>query len=263
MTHGLTRPLLALLVLVACGPGGGSEATDTAASTSIPGTTSTSEATTAPTTGDPPGTTTGTTGDPSTTDVSTTGGVVECGDVLPPEGSACAPDGAICAPDADDCSPYTEADCIGGTWMYVDIGPGDPEQCTEDCEPFPQDGEPCMTDGTFCSSGCEDQCSFCNSIQCMGGTWMQVEVFPAPCIECEEICPLTVDAMCPKGPPDEATCVAGCMDAMNGRCNIAFSNLRACVGLMDAPVFMCDAMDRPFAVDCELQFDAYYDCAGL
>lgn len=191
---------------------------------------------------------------------STGGGVVPCGMTLPPEGSACAMQGEDCAPDADPCNPYTGARCEGGVWQYYEVGPGDPMTCGGGCEPFPMDGQPCTMEGASCSTGCEDQCQFCNLVSCEGGVWKALEVFPADCLDCPEICPFTVMAMCANGPPDEAACVAGCMDGM-AACKIEFSDMLACAGSM--PTFMCNADERPTIAGCETRFDALYACLGL
>lgn len=53
-------------------------------------------------------------------------------------------------------------------------------------------GEPCPMEGQYCGGEAgTDECSFCNIIQCSGGEWSRVEVFPAPCFECgDERCPV-------------------------------------------------------------------------
>mgnify|MGYP000054676207 CR=1 FL=1 len=157
-------------------------------------------------------------------------------------------------------SPTTGEPPIGTT--------GDPPVTTTgttgsagNCDPFPEEGQPCPEDGEYCGGGCEDQCQFCNILMCSEGTWHRLEAPPAPCLSCDEICPFTVMPMCANGPPDQPTCVTGCMDVMAGPCNIEFSATRACAGFM--PTFTCDAMDRPTVAGCEAQFDALYACLGI
>ena len=143
--------------------------------------------------------------------------------------------------------------CSGGQWTpeQVDI-------CTDGCDPFPEEGQPCSDEGGYCNSGCEDQCQFCNVLMCSEGTWHHLEAPPAPCLDCDEVCPFTVMPMCANGPPDEPTCVAGCQDVMAGPCNLEFSAARACAGF--TPTFTCDTTDRPTITGCEAQFDALYAC---
>ncbi|MBL9105012.1 MAG: hypothetical protein JNL82_28965 [Myxococcales bacterium] len=206
-----------------------------------------------------------TTDNPTTAGTSDTGGPVGCppDDGLPSEGAACAMEGDVCSGLVDVCQPHVRAECHDGVWQYVDVTP-DPEQCTDSCDPFPVEGEPCKFDGSSCSSGCDNQCEFCNGLVCTGGQWQNFEVFPAPCLDCESLCDLTLAPMCAAGPPDEAACVAGCMDAMAGRCEIPFSNLNACVGTQPMPVaFTCDAEMRPLVEACADEFEQYYACAGL
>jgi hypothetical protein len=43
-------------------------------------------------------------------------------------------------------------------------------------------GASCAHEGESCNSGnCNDPCSFCNILQCVGGTWSNLEVPPEPC----------------------------------------------------------------------------------
>lgn len=189
-----------------------------------------------------------------------TGGMsVPCGTELPPEGSACAMEGEDCAPGADPCDPYVGALCTDGLWMHYEVGPGDPNMCGG-CEPFPMEGQACGMEGASCSTGCQDQCQFCNIVNCENGVWHALEVFPAPCLDCAGICEFTVVPMCEAGPPDVAACVAGCMDGMVA-CKIEFSNVLACAGEM--PTFSCNGDQRPTIAGCEAQFDALYVCLGL
>lgn len=268
MRSGLPRLSSLLLVTsaLACGPG--SDTTDATGSTTDATATGVTDGTTSTpvTTGEP--TTTGSTADDTSTSSSTTAttttdptGGLACGDTLPPEGSPCPDEGETCAPDADPCDPYTEAICQGGVWVHGEVGPGDPSMCTDACDPFPTEGEPCNTEGSSCNTGCENQCEFCNVVQCTGGVWEGLEVFPAPCLDCPGICEFTVQPMCDGGPPDLDTCVAGCMDAMAGRCEIPFADMLACAGQM--PTFTCDAADRPLVEGCEPAFDALYMCLGI
>lgn len=245
---------LALATLAACGPGKNDSADPTESTSSA---STTSEPTSAgPTATEGP--TTGLTTDADSSGAST-GAQTPCGDTLPPEGAPCAPDGADCAPDADPCNPYTGAMCNQGMWTYYEVGPGDPMTCGGGCDPFPTEGQSCSMEGSSCSSGCEEQCSFCNIVTCEGGTWMNMEVFPAPCLSCEELCPFVTAAACPGGPPDVAACVAGCMSGTE-LCPPEFSDVRACAGLN--PTFSCDELGRPTVVGCETDFDALYACLG-
>jgi hypothetical protein len=241
-----------LAILAACGPGSSMSETEPGSETAGPSTGDAS-ADTGATTGAP------TSGGPSST--GDTGDAVPCGAELPPAGSACASEGEACAPDADPCAPYTSAECRGGVWSYVEVGPGDPEQCAPDCDPFPVEGEACAQAGASCSSGCADQCEFCNILSCEAGTWQRVEVFPAPCLSCMEVCAFTIQPMCAAGPPDEAACVAGCEEGRAGECKIPFSNMLACIG--GEPVFTCDAAERPEVAGCEAQFAELYACLGV
>lgn len=219
--HGLTRPLLALALLSACGPGtdtSDSTASTTATTTATDPTTPSTDATDSTTT--PPVTTTTTDSPTTTTDPTTT-------------------------------DPLTTTTTTDSSTTSVD----DP------CDPFPVEDEPCSDEGTFCNSGCQDQCSFCNILKCENGAWTGLEAPPAPCLGCDELCNYTVVPMCAGGPPDLETCVAGCNDAMAGPCNIEFSALRACAG--PSPTFTCDAMTRPLVAGCESQFEAFYACSDL
>lgn len=131
------------------------------------------------------------------------------------------------------------------------------------CDPqsIPPEGSACDMEGQICSPGCEDPCMFCNVVQCEGGTWQGLEVFPADCPSCETVCPFVVAAGCSKGPPDQAECVVGCQASEAGDCQIPFHQTLACAG--SQPTFSCDAMGRPIVAGCEPQFDNFYMCAGL
>lgn len=133
---------------------------------------------------------------------------------------------------------------------------GDPIAC--DPQNLPPEGSACAEPGAFCSPGCQDPCQFCNVLECVDGTWQPAEVFPAPCLSCDEVCPPVLAANCPGGPPDLAACVAGCMQNQAGRCQLAFHQMLACIG--PAPTFTCDMLGRPSAAGCETQFDALYAC---
>ena len=67
-------------------------------------------------------------------------------------------------------------------------------------------------------------------------------------------------AACNAGPPDQETCVAGCMDTQNGRCGITYNEMLACIG--DMPSFMCDEEGHPTVIGCQDQFTALYECLG-
>jgi hypothetical protein len=83
-----------------------------------------------------------------------------------------------------------------------------------DCAPATE-GAPCTVEGAFCGGPCTDECSFCNILSCRGGTWMRMEVFPAPCFACgpTERCS-SLDEYCeeftggPAGSPTSYTCRA-------------------------------------------------------
>lgn len=222
-------------------------------SDTAPGSTTSDEPTTSPT--------------EPTTDPTETGGddPVPCGAELPPEGSACAPVGAQCSPNEHPCDPYTAAMCDDGKWQYYEVGPGDPMECGEfvPCDPenLPPEGSKCAVEGEFCSPGCDDPCSFCNVVTCDGGTWQSLEVFPAPCLDCETVCDFVVPAGCAGGPPDAETCVTGCHANQDGECHLPFNQMLACIGEM--PTFTCDAGTRPVVAGCETQFDALYMCTGI
>lgn len=128
------------------------------------------------------------------------------------------------------------------------------------CDPMnlPAVGSPCMTEGEFCSPGCEDPCQFCNVVTCTKGAWQNLEVFPASCLSCDEVCVPVVAAQCSGGPPNQMACVQGCNQNQMGTCKIAFNQMLACVGSM--PMFSCDAMNRPTVTGCEMQFDKLYAC---
>ena|GEM_PF-6806931 len=128
------------------------------------------------------------------------------------------------------------------------------------CDPmnFPAPGSPCMPEGAFCSTGCEDPCSFCNILNCTNGVWTNVEVFPAPCLSCMDVCVPVVAAQCSGGPPDQMACVQGCDQNQMGPCKIVFNQMLACIG--PSPTFTCDAMNRPTVTGCEMQFDNLYAC---
>lgn len=214
---------------------------------------------------------------------------------LPAAGSACASAGEVCKPAGEDvCAPGPFVECEGGVWVEKPGVPADdcgettaptggvtdgttgggtttngPQTTTEGttggvaCDPqdLPEPGTPCAMEGQFCSPGCEDPCQFCNVLECEGGKWTNIEAQPAPCASCEEICPSTVAAMCPGGPPDEPACVSGCMDVMAGPCGLLHSQTRACAG--PQPTITCDAMGRPTVIGCEAQFDDLYECLGI
>jgi hypothetical protein len=131
----------------------------------------------------------------------------------------------------------------------------------DQCDPFPTEDAPCSTPGAFCSSDCSDVCSFCNVLQCEDGVWSRMEVFPFPCIDCDQMCEYSVAAGCAGGAPDQATCVTGCEEVRAGPCRIEFSGVLACIG--DAPAFTCDDAARPVVVGCEAEFDVLYECLGI
>lgn len=244
LTCSRTSSALPLLALLACGPGSGT--TDK----------STDAATDTDPTGEPP-TSTAPTGD--------TGDVCPSDGSLPPEGSPCSPDGAGCSPAAEPCESRDVASCVAGVWQYVQVGPdpscGGSDGGGDGCDPLPSEGQACSSEGASCGSDCSNVCEFCNILTCQSGSWQNTEVLPFPCLDCDEICGLTVVPMCPGGPPDEATCISGCMDALAGPCEAEFSELLACAGT--TPTFTCGADTRPLIAGCESEFNSYYACAGL
>jgi hypothetical protein len=128
------------------------------------------------------------------------------------------------------------------------------------CDPMnlPAEGSPCTTEGEFCSPNCEDPCSFCNVKTCSNGVWTNLEVFPAQCLSCADVCIAVVAAQCSGGPPDQMACVQGCNQNQMGACKIVFNQMLACIG--PSPAFSCDAMNRPTVTGCEMQFDKLYAC---
>lgn len=129
------------------------------------------------------------------------------------------------------------------------------------CDPFPVEDAACSVEGQVCSTDCSDQCQFCNVLTCENGVWSRLEVFPASCLECGPLCDLVVPAGCTGGPPDIDTCLAGCEQAITGKCAAEFSNTRACAG--SEPAFICSDETRPEVAGCEAQYDALYACMGI
>ncbi|MEZ4452394.1 MAG: hypothetical protein R3B09_23210 [Nannocystaceae bacterium] len=132
---------------------------------------------------------------------------------------------------------------------------GDPVDC--DPDNLPPEGSPCATNGDSCSPGCEDPCQFCNVLQCDNGTWQGLEVFPAECLSCDDVCPHVLAAECKGGPPDQDACVAGCANN-EAECTLVFHQMLACIGGM--PTFTCNESQLPTVVGCEQEFDALYQC---
>lgn len=129
------------------------------------------------------------------------------------------------------------------------------------CDPFPFEDTACTVEGQSCSTDCSDQCQFCNVMTCENGIWTRLEVFPAPCLDCEPLCDLVVPAACAGGPPNLETCIAGCEQAIEGECAAEFSNTRACAGT--EPAFICSDETRPEVAGCETEYDALYACMGI
>jgi hypothetical protein len=127
-------------------------------------------------------------------------------------------------------------------------------------DPLPQEGEPCSEEGQFCGPGCEDPCEFCNVVTCERGQWEGLEVFPNECLDCDTVCDFVVVPGCAGGPPDKATCVAGCQETLASECMLDFHKMLSCIGPM--PTFACDDLTRPVVAGCEPQFDALYACMG-
>ncbi len=203
--------------------------------------------------------------DPTTVTGTTGADAVACGKEVPAEGSPCAVEGEDCAPGASECGAYVGAHCVDGSWERYEVGPGDPDVCGGPvaCDPqnLPPEGARCERDGEFCSPGCEDPCQFCNVVKCEGGTWQNLEVFPAECLGCAEICSFVVPAGCDKGPIDQADCVAGCEASEAGNCQIPFHHTLACAG--NQPTFSCDEVGHPTVAGCETQFGNFYACADI
>ena len=153
--------------------------------------------------------------------------------------------------------PTTGQTSEATTGQTTDATTGD-EVCPDQ---FPQAGTPCATEGMSCSTGCEDPCEFCNIVHCENGTWQNVEVFPYDCLDCEAVCELVVPAACVGGPPDQAACVAGCMDNLAGDCKLPFNKMLGCIGSM--PTFTCNAETRPTVAGCEDNFAELYACMGF
>lgn len=163
--------------------------------------------------------------------------------------------------------PTDALSTAGTTDTTTTTDPSATEATTEDptggdvCpDQFPQNGEPCTSNGLTCGGPCEDPCSFCNISQCEGGVWTQLEVFPANCLDCETVCTFVVPAACEAGPPMQADCVTGCMATQNGPCGLTYNISLACIG--DMPAFSCDQDGNPNVASCELQFAALYECLG-
>ena len=149
-------------------------------------------------------------------------------------------------------SPTTGQTSDATTAQTSDVTTGQTSDATtgDDVCPdqFPQDGTPCTTEGQSCSTGCQDPCEFCNVVQCENGTWKSLEVHPFPCLDCESVCEFVLPAACAGGPPDQATCVAGCMDSLAGECKLPFDKMLGCIGTQ--PTFTCNAETRPTVACC-------------
>lgn len=154
----------------------------------------------------------------------------------------------------DATSTVTSASSVGTSDSTATTGA---DVCPDE---LPQDGTPCDAEGRFCGGPCDDPCSFCNVIRCEQGTWMGLEVFPADCLDCETACTFVLPAACSAGPPDQATCISGCMDVQAGDCGLVYNQALACMGSM--PVFLCNTADQPSVEACAAQFDALYACLG-
>lgn len=128
---------------------------------------------------------------------------------------------------------------------------------------FPQEGDPCSGEAEQCkTSACQDPCEGCEFVNCVDGTWVAggSEV-PGTCLDCASVCAFVVPAGCAGGPPDQAACVAGCMDSLTGECKLAYDEMLFCIGEM--PTFTCDAATLPTVVGCEDRFGDLYMCLGL
>lgn len=141
------------------------------------------------------------------------------------------------------------------TASTTDATTGGPVAC--DPDNLPPEGAPCEMDGEYCSPGCEDPCQFCNVLMCTGGTWQNLEVFPAECLSCDEVCPSVVAPGCSGGPPDLDACLTGCQ-ANEAKCPLEYHQMLACIG--GAPDFSCDATQLPTVEGCEMQFATLYEC---
>ncbi len=258
MTYRGSLGLSFAVFVVACGPDGTTTETGTQTGTD------TSDATTVATGTDPTTTaTTGLTSEPTSTPTSVdTIGEHACSPTLPDAGSPCALEGQRCDYPGAACEAFPSAECVGGVWVIQDSQPMD-DDCAVACDPdnLPPEGSHCLMEGQFCSPGCSDPCSFCNLLTCELGMWVPAEASPAECLPCEEVCPAVLAAACPGGPPDDASCLAGCADNRAGECGLAHNIMLACIG--SSPEFACDDQGRPTVAGCDNQFMELYSCLGL
>ncbi|MFO0592705.1 MAG: hypothetical protein U0441_34495 [Polyangiaceae bacterium] len=74
---------------------------------------------------------------------------------------------------------------------------------------------------------------------------------------CADVCPAVLAAACSAGPPDEASCEAGCASVMQA-CGAEFGALLACGG--DNPTFVCDADGNPYPQGCDAENTALVQC---
>lgn len=74
---------------------------------------------------------------------------------------------------------------------------------------------------------------------------------------CADICPGVVAAGCSNGPPDVATCVAGCT-AAEAACPTEFSAVLDCAG--STPTYSCDASGFVYPDGCQTEQDAINLC---
>lgn len=77
---------------------------------------------------------------------------------------------------------------------------------------------------------------------------------------CTAICPSVVAAGCPSGPPDEASCEAGCGDGKT-KCPTEFAALEQCVPA--APTAACDANGRPYVEGCQTETLDLLTCLSM
>ena len=206
-----------------------------------------------------PGVTTVSGTNPSTTDDMTTEGPTTSDPTTTTNPTTTTTDPSTTEEPTDTTEPTTDT-TDPTTDPTTTTDPTDPTDTTGDppCpDSFPQDGAPCELEGQICGGGCEDPCSFCNLAECTNGVWSNIEVFPAECLSCAEICPYVVVAECEGGPPDYQACLPGCEDAM-AACQLEYNQMLACAGVQ--PKFSCQGDGRPTIEGCEGQFATLYAC---
>jgi len=240
-----TLALLFVTLVPACGPGADETTAGTSSSTITTSDPTTGQATTSTTTGQTSEQTTGQTSQTSQTSQTTAATTDQTTDATTDQTTDQTTDAT------------TNQTSDATTEQTTDATTGE-AACPDE---FPEEGTPCTNEGQFCNSGCESPCQFCNIMHCENGIWQRLEAPPAQCLDCESVCEFVVAAGCAGGPPDQAACVAGCMNTMASDCAIAFDKMLACIG--PEPTFSCDAAARPTVVGCDANFDELYMCMGI